>query len=125
MPYQELNTASITSLVHEFYAGVRADPELYAVFSPAIGDDWTPHLARMVDFWSTIMMGSKQFQGNVFGKHMLLGGVEPRHFRRWLDLFLSTAERLFEPALAVEFHTIARRMAASLQNGYFGKVIEQ
>jgi hemoglobin len=125
MQYQELNTASITSLVHEFYADVRAAPELNAVFSQAIGENWARHLARMVDFWSTVMMGSKQFQGNVFGKHMLLGGVEPRHFRRWLDLFESTADRLFEPALAEEFHTVARRIAASLQYGFFGKVIEQ
>jgi hemoglobin len=125
MQYHELNAASITSLVHEFYADVRADPELLTVFSQAIGDDWEPHLARMVDFWSTVMMGSKQFQGNVFSKHMQLGGVEPRHFRRWLDLFERTADRLFEPALAEEFHTVARRIAASLQYGFFGKVIEQ
>jgi hemoglobin len=125
MQHQELNTATITALVHEFYGGVRADPELQPVFDAAIGGDWEPHLARMVDFWSTVMMGTKQFQGNVFGTHMQLSGIEPQHFRRWLTLFEMTAARLFVPALADEFLTVARRIAASLQYGYFGKVVAQ
>jgi hemoglobin len=125
MQYEELNTAAITTLVLEFYDGVRADPELGPVFDAAIGDNWDPHLARMVDFWSTVMMGTKEFQGNVFGTHMQLSGIEPQHFRRWLALFEMTAVRLFKPALADEFLTVARRIAASLQYGFFGKVVAQ
>ncbi|MES2260055.1 MAG: group III truncated hemoglobin [Pseudomonadota bacterium] len=123
MPQQPLNTESITALVHAFYDEVRADPELSPVFSAAIGDDWTPHLARMVDFWSTVMLGQREFQGNVFGKHMQLSGVEPQHFRRWLALFESSAGRMFAPDVAEEFLTVARRIAASLQYGFFGKVV--
>ena len=125
MQYQEISTATITALVHQFYDGVRADPELGPVFNAAIGDSWDPHLARMVEFWSTVMMGTKQFQGNVFGTHMQLSGIEPQHFRRWLALFEATAARLFAPALADEFLTVARRIAASLQYGFFGKVVAQ
>lgn len=125
MQYEELNTATITALVHEFYDAVRAEPELGPVFNAAIGDNWDPHLARMVDFWSTVMMGTKQFQGNVFGTHMQLNGIEPQHFRRWLALFEMTAARLFKPALADEFLVVARRIAASLQYGFFGKVVAQ
>lgn len=125
MKLQELNPATITTLVHTFYDAVRADPELSPVFTLAIGDGWDPHLARMVDFWSTVMMGTRQFQGNVFGTHMQLTGIEPQHFRRWLALFEQTAVQLFEPALAAEFLTVARRIAASLQYGFFGKVVAQ
>lgn len=125
MQYEELSTATITALVHQFYDGVRADPELGPVFDAAIGDNWAPHLARMVEFWSTVMLGTKQFQGNVFGTHMQLSGIEPQHFRRWLALFEATAARLFAPALADEFLTVARRIAASLQYGFFGKVVAQ
>ncbi|WP_342118347.1 group III truncated hemoglobin [Pseudoduganella sp. OTU4001] len=75
-----LTTESITTLVHQFYQGVRAAPELGPVFDAAI-DDWPPHLARMVEFWSTTMLGTKSFQGNVYGKHMALPGVQPQvHF---------------------------------------------
>jgi len=116
-----LTPESITTLVHEFYQGVRADPELGPVFDAAI-TDWEPHLARMVEFWRTVMLGSKGFQGNVYGKHMALQGVQPGHFRRWLELFQATVERLFEPAVAQEFRLVASRIAQSLQYGFFGQV---
>ncbi len=118
----KLNPASIATLVHEFYDEVRADPVLQPVFDAAIGDNWTPHLDRMVDFWCTVMLGSRSFQGNVFGKHMLLNGVTPEHFMRWLALFEAAATRLFNPTDATEFKTVARRIAASLQYGFFGEV---
>jgi hemoglobin len=116
-----LTTESIATLVHEFYEGVRADPELGPVFEAAI-EDWEPHLARMVEFWSTTMLGTKSFQGNVYGKHMALPGVQPAHFERWVALFQATVDRLFEPAVAQEFRTVASRIAQSLQYGFFGQV---
>lgn len=122
MPTLELNRESITALVHSFYDDVRADPVLAPVFNAAIGAHWATHLGRMVDFWCTTMLKTAQFQGNVFGKHMALGGIEPDHFRRWLALFEASAARLFDAALAAEFTLVARRIAASLQFGYFGKV---
>ena len=116
-----LTQESITTLVNEFYEGVRADPELGPVFEAAI-DDWPPHLARMVEFWSTIMLGTKSFQGNVYGKHMALPGVQPQHFQRWLALFQQTVDRLFAPEVAGEFRLVAGRIAQSLQYGFFGQV---
>lgn len=118
-----LNPQSMAALVHAFYDDVRADAQLFPVFDAAIGADWAPHLARMVDFWSTVMLGSRSFQGNVFGKHMLLDGVAPVHFERWLALFQATVDRLFEPAAAAELRAVAGRIAGSLQYGYFGKVL--
>ncbi|WP_374580212.1 group III truncated hemoglobin [Pseudoduganella sp.] len=116
-----LTQDSITTLVHEFYAGVRADPELGPVFAAAI-DDWPPHLARMVEFWSTTMLKTRSFQGNVYGKHMALPGVQPQHFQRWLALFQQTVDRLFAPEVAEEFRVVASRIAQSLQYGFFGQV---
>jgi hemoglobin len=122
MPNLELNRESIATLVHTFYDDVRADPLLAPVFNVAIGAHWETHLERMVDFWCTTMLKTPQFQGNVFGKHMALSGIEPDHFRRWLALFEATAARLFDATRAAEFTLVARRIAASLQFGYFGKV---
>ncbi|WLI91705.1 group III truncated hemoglobin [Massilia sp. R2A-15] len=123
MSQLELSRESITTLVHTFYDDVRADPVLSPVFNAAIGDHWDTHLGRMVDFWCTTMLKTQQFQGNVFGKHMALAGVEPEHFQRWLLLFEATAARLFSAPLADEFILVARRIAASLQYGFFGKVV--
>jgi hemoglobin len=119
-----LTPESISTLVHTFYDDVRADPELAPVFNRAIGADWAPHLSRMVDFWSNVMLGIKGFQGNVFGKHMVLEGVEPQHFERWLALFSDAVDRLaMEAEAADEFRIVARRIAHSLQYGFFGKVM--
>lgn len=120
--HAELNRATITDLVHQFYGQVRADPVLQPVFDAAIGADWGPHLERMVDFWSTVMLGTREYQGNVFGTHMALSGVQPEHFRRWLALFEAAAVRLFAPGPAAEFLIVAQRIAASLQYGFFGKL---
>jgi hemoglobin len=120
--YAELNRDVIAQLVHEFYDSVRDDPQLQVIFEAAIGDDWQPHLSRMVEFWSTVMLATHEFRGNVFGTHMELDGVVPDHFKRWLSLFETTARRLFVPELADQFMLVARRIAESLQYGYFGRV---
>ena len=122
MPHLPLDQNAITKLVHEFYDDIRADDELAPIFNLAIGPHWESHLDRMVDFWCTVTLGKRGFQGNVYGKHMALSGVEPEHFRRWLALFESHTKRLFSPDDATEFQIVARRIAASLQYGFFGEV---
>ncbi len=54
-----LDVAGITALVHGFYAEVRADAQLGPLFDRAIEPHWDAHLARMVDFWSTVMLGAR------------------------------------------------------------------
>ncbi len=118
----ELNRDAIAALVTDFYGDVRRDSVLAPVFDGAIGDDWEPHLARMVDFWCSVVLRSAEFKGNVYGKHMQLQGVEAEHFRRWLGLFETQVRRRFAPADAEAFLAAAHRIAASLQYGFFGRV---
>ena len=114
------STESLTELVHSFYADVRADPLLGPVFEAALRDRWEPHLARMVDFWSTVALGSKSFRGNVFSKHMALQGVTPAHFAAWVRLWGQHTDRLFEPDVARELQITAHGIARNLFHGYFG-----
>ena len=114
--------AAISTLVHAFYGDIRRDPILQPVFDSTIGGNWDMHLERMVDFWSSVMLSSGEFKGNVYGKHMALQGIEAEHFRRWLGLFEAHARRLFEPEVAEGFLVAARRIAASLQYGFFGRL---
>jgi hemoglobin len=120
--HHELNRTSISTLVHTFYDDVRSDPTLQPVFDGAIGSNWPPHLERMVDFWCSVMLSSGEFKGNVFGKHMQIRGVRADHFRRWLTLFEANVRRLFAADVAEQFMLVARRIAASLQLGYFARV---
>jgi hemoglobin len=43
------------------------------------------------------------------------------HSRRWLSVFETHVRRLFHGEVAEEFMLVARRIAASLQYGYFGR----
>lgn len=123
MKHTTITRENVRQLVDDFYGQVRTDAMLGPVFLKALGEDWEPHLERLSEFWSTVVLGTRSFQGNVYGTHMMLNGVEPEHFKRWLALFVPTVERLFEAEPAEPFIIMARRVAASLQIGFFGEVI--
>lgn len=116
-----LSRERLSALVHAFYGDVRADPLLGPVFEQALAERWEPHLARMVEFWSTVALGSKSFTGNVFSKHMALDGVTPAHFTHWVQLWKNHTERLFEPEVAQDLQTTAHGIARNLFLGYFGQ----
>lgn len=115
----ELTRERIADLVHSFYTDVRADEMLGPVFDAVIGDRWTSHLARMVEFWSTVMLGTHSFKGNVFGKHMALAGVEPDHFLRWITLWHKHTSSMFTQGIATEFQRTARGIGRNLFYGLF------
>ena len=107
---------SICRLVDGFYAKVRADHQLAPIFAKAIAhDEWEPHLAKMRDFWSSVMLTSGRYKGNPVAVHMAIAGMEPHLFSRWLELFGETCGELFEPDIADQFRAKAVRIADSLK----------
>jgi len=104
-----VNEEDVTTLVHTFYVKVRADKLLGPIFEPIIKDNWAPHLLRMVDFWSTILLYTRKYKDDPMPKHMKLP-VEQRHFDRWLHLFNETLDALF----AGEVTENAKLRAASI-----------
>jgi hemoglobin len=115
-----IDRESITRLVHRFYDDVRADEVLGPTFEAVLGERWATHLPRMVEFWSTVMLGTRSFSGNVFGKHMVVPGVTPLHFRRWLALWLAHTGAAFDATTAAELQQVASGIARNLYRGYFG-----
>jgi hemoglobin len=110
----------IVALVDAFYAKVQQDAVLAPVFDRAIApDSWPVHLAKMYDFWSSVMLTTRRYKGNPMGVHMRVAGLEAPMFARWLALFHATAEELFPPALAANFREKSERIAESLQLGLF------
>lgn len=114
------DAASITQLVHGFYADVRNDPLLGPVFEKALQGRWDAHLQRLVDFWSTVALGTRSFKGDVFGKHMALEGVTPAHFAAWVGLWQQHTGRIFAPDVARDLQVAAHGIARNLFRGYFG-----
>lgn len=112
---------NIRRMVHAFYGSVRQDEVLGPIFEEALAHDWDGHLPRMVDFWSTVLLGTRSFQSNVLGKHMALPGIEKDHFERWLHLFRETVHGIYAAGPADKIIQIAKRIATSLQLGYSHK----
>ena len=116
---------AIRCLVDRFYARVRRDPVLGPVFARAIGESeeaWSRHLARLADFWSSLMLASGRYHGDPFSAHLRLPNLEPAMFDRWLTLFGDTCAELFEPEVADAFRERAARVARSLRMGLFERL---
>lgn len=111
---------SITQLVHGFYGDVRRDPLLGPVFEKALHGQWDAHLHRLVDFWSTVALGTRSFKGDILGKHMVLVGVTPAHFAAWVGLWQQHTSRMFARDVAHDLQVAAHGIARNLFRGYFG-----
>ena len=107
-----LDDAMLTRLVHGFYDRVRADPLLGPVFADRISD-WGPHLAQMVDFWSSVALMTGRYHGAPMPKHLPLP-IERVHFDRWLELFRQTAAEICPPQGAAWLIDRAERIAGSI-----------
>lgn len=105
----------IFQLVHAFYGRVRQDPLIGPVFAARISD-WEPHLQRMCEFWSSVMLMSGRYHGAPMPKHAALP-IDALHFDRWLELFTATAHEVCPPAAAERFVERARLIARSLEMG--------
>ncbi|MPZ37137.1 MAG: preprotein translocase subunit TatC [Rhizobiales bacterium] len=105
--------AMIDAQVRVFYAKVQRDPALGPIFSRVV-DDWEPHLLRMVDFWSSVLLMSGRYKGNPVAKHAPLD-LRPTHFARWLHLFAETASEICPLQAADLFRQKAAMIAESLQ----------
>lgn len=114
-PAEHLSEADITRLVHTFYDKIRAHEELGPIFEKAIGDDWGPHLDKMVDFWASMMLGVKRYDGRPLPAHMKLPDLRDHHFGQWLVLFRETCAELFDDAIAGQFIERAERVAQSFR----------
>ena len=109
-----IDEATIYRLVHAFYDRVRQDFMLGPIFARRIAD-WEPHLARMCDFWSSVVLMTGRYHGQPMPAHMPLP-IEARHFDRWLELFEETAREVCaRPSAAAFFIDRAQRIASSLE----------
>jgi len=109
-----ITDAMIAGLVATFYARVRQDPLLSPVFERV--KEWDSHLARLGDFWSSVVLMSGRYHGQPMLAHLSLQ-IEPRHFDRWLALFERAAADTCPPAAAAHFVDKARRIADSFEMG--------
>ena len=102
----------IGELVTRFYERVREDGLLGPVFAAV--QDWDEHLAKLKNFWSSVVLMTGRYHGAPMRAHFPLA-LAGSHFDRWLDLFEQTAREVCPPAAAALFIDKARRIADSFE----------
>jgi hemoglobin len=95
-----LNEETISTLVDTFYARVREDELIGPVFNGVIGNHWPEHLAKLKDFWSSLMFATGRYKGNPMMAHLPIPQMDPRHLERWISLWEITLTEIFEPEIA-------------------------
>lgn len=116
MKHTSITEANINALVHAFYARVQRHETLGPVFNPALTGRWDVHLARMVDFWSSVLLANGRYYGRPLHAHLMVQGLAPEHFRDWLELFRETLDDLFIPDVAERIFTAAKRMGERIKS---------
>jgi hemoglobin len=110
----------LSDLVRAFYSDLMEDELLGPLFLSVVGDKIDDHSERVLEFWSSAMLGTRAFRGNLFGKHMAIHGVERTHFVRWLGLWQKHTRRLFSPGEATKLQRVAGGIARNLYRARFG-----
>lgn len=115
-PGSTITEENIRRLVHGFYAAVRTDEVIGPVFAREIApDDWPVHLAKMCDFWSSVLLKTARYEGRPLPPHLRLPDISDAHFSRWLALFRATARDCFSPDGAAAVIALAERIAHSFR----------
>lgn len=105
----------LRKVILSFYEKVRADAVLGPVFAEAIGDDWDPHIERIMLFWLTATRLSRGYDGrNFMPVHVRNRSIRADQLPRWLALFRETAAERCPPQAAAALIDIAERMAETL-----------
>jgi hemoglobin len=106
--------SSLPALIERFYGRVRQDPQLGPVFNGAV-EDWDHHLALLVDFWSSVMLGTRTFHGNPMQAHLKHAGqISSEMFGRWLQIWGETTSEVLSPEAAAAMQAKAARIGQSL-----------
>ena len=113
----DVSEGDIRTLVHTFYGRVREDGLIGPIFNAKV-EDWPEHLAKLCDFWSSVVLRTRRFQGRPMRAHLLIADqIRREHFDRWLDLFEATAKEVLPEGTAPVFIERARMIADSFEFG--------
>ena len=107
------NRADIELLINSFYDKVRADGVIGYIFNEVVSVDWPQHMPTMYNFWEGVILYTGNYSGNPMAVHKHLNALEPltpEHFKRWLQLFVTTVDAFF----AGEKAELAKQRALSI-----------
>ncbi|MCW2982752.1 MAG: hypothetical protein JWR63_322 [Conexibacter sp.] len=110
-------TQDVERLVRAFYGKAMTDPMIGFLFTDVAQLDLEEHLPVITSFWTTMLLGTRDYGGGAFAPHVSLhrkaGGLRAPHFERWLWLWRGTVDELFAGPRADEAKAHANRVGAA------------
>ena len=108
MQEDKITKENINTLIMSFYAKILKDDLVGPIFIAKLGDDmssdhWVTHLESILNFWSSLALGERNYDGNLFLPHTQLGELTRAHFERWLKLFAETLDEVYIAGIAEKF----------------------
>lgn len=110
--------ADIEHLIQCFYEKALIDTQIGFIFTDIAKIDLESHLPHLFDFWENILLKPNGYKRNVLKVHVDLNEkakLSPAHFERWLDLFSTTVDDLFQGIIANSAKNKALSIATVMQ----------
>ena len=114
--------ADIDRLMDEFYEVVMTDELIGHHF---VDLDLETHLPIIASFWEKVLFGSPVYFGNPLAVHQTLherSPLIPEHFDRWVAVFSTKVDELFEGEIAEAAKAKARMVALNMGHRLNGGV---
>ena len=115
-----VNRQDIDVLMEKFYEKMMVDPFIGYIFTHYANVDLQKHLPVISDFWETVLFQNPVYKRGpeAMNVHLDLHKVIPfrkQHFTRWLYLFHSTIDEMFEGETATKAKTRSQSIARLIQ----------
>lgn len=107
----------VLALVRAFYREAAIDDLLAPIFHAA-HVDWAEHIPRVTDFWCWQVLGEPAEARNTLAAHEPSNALVPftdAHYERWLAIWTSTVDDLFQGPVAEVAKQRAARIARAMQ----------
>ena len=121
MKHDIATSGDVERLVRAFYGRAMDDPMIGYLFTDVAQLDLEAHIPEIAAFWETILLGAQSYRGGAFAPHAQLHRKSPLragHFERWLVLWTTTVDELFEGPRA----GYAKHHATRVARAFYGRI---
>ncbi len=120
--------ADVEALLRRFYGQVLVDDILAEPFAEIRVNGLESHLPVMCDFWQTVLFRAGLYGGSAVRAHQLVHDrhvLTARHFLRWLKLWNSTIDQMYQGPVAEHAKIQATRIARAMHRRLTGNNSEE
>ena len=113
-----LTREDIEILVNKFYGKIKKDELIGYIFTDIRHVNWEKHLPVMYDFFENMLFFTGSYTGNPMEVHKHLSRLfplTPAHFTRWILLFNTSVDELFEGKTAELVKQRAKNISTIMQ----------